>query len=332
MQSVNTEIEIGNFLSELVADVRLESDSFVATVLNLGCSFHIGRNVPHINLIKTAFLISDRADSDINVYISTDTDLFALKGSSFREIMENLHPASNRFGNYRFSADPSGNFLYFYDTDKKIGGVWISPNVSVAPEMLITPFRAMISWILESADAVILHASSFTVEGKNILLAGPSGSGKSTIAFEALIRSETVICDDAVALTRNSCFPIYSKMKLKSSLGSIKSSGAEIKCEQVGSKSVLNLRQVLNFQRNGYLPDFLLFPSLALKSRFDDLSKNEALKKIMTDSFSETLGSSIGALRLMNLVFSNVRTMTWHLDPNPSLNWEELKILVSKHD
>jgi len=332
MQSINTEIEVGNFLSELVADVRLGSDSFVATVINLGCRFHIGRNVPHVNLIKTAFLISDRADSDINVYISTDTDLFALKGSRFREIMENLHPASNRFGNYRFSADPSGNFLYFYDTDKKIGGVWISPNVSVAPEMLITPFRAMISWILESADAVILHASSFTVEGKNILLAGPSGSGKSTIAFEALIRSETVICDDAVALTRNSCFPIYSKMKLKSSIGSIKSSGAGIKCEQVGSKSVLNLRQVLNFQRNGYLPDFLLFPSLALKSRFDDLPKNEALKKIMTDSFSETLGSSIGALRLVNLALSNVRTMTWRLDPNPSLNWEELKILVSKHD
>lgn len=332
MQSNNTIIEIGNFLSKLVADVQLESEFFTATFTNLSCGFHLGRNVPHVNLIKTAFLKSEQADCDINIFVSTDTDFFPPRDSKFPEIIQRLHPATNRFGDYRFSADPSGNFLYFYDIDKKIGGVWISPKVSGTPEMLITPFRALISWIMEDAEAVILHASSFTVAGKNILLAGPSGSGKSTIAFEALVSSESVICDDAVAMTRNNCFPIYSKMKLKSSVDSIKTAGTEVKCEQVGSKSVLDLTQVLNFQLSGYLPDFLLFPSLALKSKFDDLPKNEALKRIITDSYSETLGSSIGALRLMNQAFSNVRTIAWRLDPNPIVNWEELKSLASKHD
>jgi len=330
MQSNSFEIDIGNFLNELVADVKFVSESFEATFLNFGCNFHVGRNIPHLNLIKTAFLNSGSALREIDIYLSTDTDSFTLQDSNLLKILQDLHPSTNRFGSYRFSADPSGNFLYLYDTRKKVGGVWISPNVSEVPEMLITPFRALISWILESAGAVILHASSFTLGGRNILLAGPSGSGKSTIAFEALERLETVMCDDAIALTNSGCFPIYSKMKLKSFVESIKVSGSKIDCEQVGSKSVLNLTDVSSFQRNGYLPDLLLFPSLALKSKFDDLPSSEALKKIMTDSFSETLGSSIGALQLMNSVISNVRTIDWHLGPDPSLNWEELEALVLK--
>lgn len=330
MQSISVESEIGLFLNGLIADVQQESKKIEATFLNLGCNFYIGKSVPHPDLIESAFLNSHRGSGEINIYLSTDTDSFKLSSSKFLRVIQDLHPTINRFGGYRFSADPSGNFLYFYSRAQKIGGVWISPSVSEVPEMLITPFRTLISWILEEVGGVILHASSFTLNGKSILLAGPSGSGKSTIAFEALSQSENVICDDAIALTSAGCFPIYSKMKMKSHLDLIEISGSQLTCEQVGSKSVINLTQISSFQQVGYLADFLLFPSLNSQSVFDEISTGEAIKRIMADSFSETLGAPLGALRLINQALSKVRTMNWRLAPDPKLNWEKLKAQVSK--
>ena len=331
MQTNNIRNEISNFLSELVADVKLESEFFLASILNLTCRFHFGRNIPHLDLIKTAFLRSDLEDCDIEIFISTDTDLFTFKTTKFQELVKSLHPSTNRFDNFRFSADPSGNFLYFYDVVNKIGGVWLSPNLSTFPEMLITPFRALISWIIESEGAVVLHASSFTLGEHNIILSGPSGSGKSTIAFEALARSEMVICDDALALTSTHCFPIYTKMKLKSLTDSISVAGKKLQCEQVGSKSVLNLTSVVGFQPRGYHPDYILFPSMAFNSNFLDLSKSDAIKKVVTDSFSETLGSPLGALKLIKSALSNVNTLDWQLEPDPTKNWEELRALVGNN-
>jgi hypothetical protein len=330
MQSISIESEIGLFLQSLIVNVQQDSEKIEVTFLNLGCNFHIGSSVPHSDLIKSAFLNSHCGSSEINIYLSSDTDSFKLSRSKLLEVIQNLHPTINRFGDYRFSADPSGNFLYFYNGTQKIGGVWIAPSVSEMPEMLITPFRTLISWILEEVGGVILHASSFTLDGKSVLLAGPSGSGKSTIAFEALSQSENVICDDAIALTSAGCFPIYSKMKMKSNLESIEVSGSQLTCEQVGSKSVINLTQISNFQQVGYLPNFLLFPSLNSESAFDEISTGEAMKKIMTDSFSETLGAPLGALRLIYQALSKVRTLNWRLAPDSKLNWEELKAQVSK--
>jgi hypothetical protein len=330
MQNHSVEAEVGRFLNKLMADVQKKSETFEASFLNVGCKFHIGNNVPHKNLIKTAFLPSYSTAREVNVYLSTSTDSIGITDFSSLEVINDLHPVENRFGNYRFSADPSGNFLYFYNMAEKIGGIWISPSVMLAPEMLITPFRTLISWLLEEDGGVILHASSFTLGGRKILLVGPSGSGKSTIAFEALARSEIVICDDAIALTSTGCFPIYTKMKMKSYVDLIEVSGSHIKCEQVGSKSVLDLKKVLNYAQIGYLPDLLLFPSLASKSEFVHISTSEALKKIMIDSFSETLGAPIGALRLINSVLSQIQAINWKLDPEPSLNWDELKAKVSQ--
>jgi hypothetical protein len=330
IQIHSAEEEVGLFLNKLVGDVQKKSETFEASFLNVGCNFHIGSNVPHKNLIKTAFLSSHSTAKEVNVYLSTSTDSIGITDFSSLEVINDLHPVENRFGKYRFSADPSGNFLYFYNSVEKIGGIWISPSVMLAPEMLITPFRTLISWLLEEDGGVILHAASFTLGGRKILLVGPSGSGKSTIAFEALARSEIVICDDAIALTSTGCFPIYTKMKMKSYVDLIEVSGSKIKCEQVGSKSVLDLKKVLNHAQSGYLPDLLLFPSLASKSEFAHISSSEALKKIMIDSFSETLGAPIGALRLINSVLTKIQAINWQLDPEPSLNWDELKAKVSK--
>jgi hypothetical protein len=330
MQNHSVEAEVGRFFNKLVADVQKKSETFEVSFLNIGCKFHIGSNVPHKNLIRTAFLPSHSTAKEVNIYLSTSTDSIGITDFSSLEVINDLHPVENRFGKYRFSADPSGNFLYFYNSAVKIGGIWISPSVMMAPEMLITPFRTLISWLLEEDGGVILHASSFTLDARKILLVGPSGSGKSTIAFEALVRSEIVICDDAIALTNTGCFPIYTKMKMKSHVDLIEESGSQIKCEQVGSKSVLDLKKILNYAPIGYLPDLLLFPSLASKSEFIHISTSEALKKIITDSFSETLGTPIGALRLINSMLSQIQAINWKLDPEPSLNWDELKAKVSK--
>lgn len=330
MRKIDIEEEVGNFLSQLIAEVQLEHIKFQTTLLNTGCSFYLGKSVPHKNLISTAFLNESLHDHEINIYISSSTNTFNLATSRIGEIVNQLHPTLNKHGEYRFSSDPSGKFVYVYSTLKKTGGIWVSPTVNESPEMLITPFRTLVSWILEEEGGVILHASSFTVNGRNILLTGPSGSGKSTIAFEALTHSEEVMCDDAIALTSMGCFPIYGKMKMKSVVDSIEISGSQFKCEQVGSKSVLNLTQFSAFRKNWIRPDFLIFPSLSFKSEFIEISMNETIKKIVNDSFSETLGSPIGALKLINASLSEVRKFNWGLDPDPNLNWEELKMQVSR--
>ena len=328
MQEVNLEAEVGLFLQELISEVQQEYHKFQSTFLNKGCNFYIGKGVPHPGLISTAFFNETLPNSEFSIYISTETSTFSLAGLNISQVMRQFHPATNRFGDYRFSLDPSGKFIYVYNIPAKIGAVWISPSVSEAPEMLITPFRTLVAWILEEDGGVILHAASFTVEGVNTLLAGPSGSGKSTIAFEALSHSETVICDDAIALTINGFFPIYRKMKMKSFVDFIEVSGSKFKCEKVGNKSVLDLNQVTTFPSNGYLPDFLLFPSLNFESEFVEISMLEALKRLITDSFTETLGSSVGALRLIKTSLSKTKMYEWKLDPNPILNWEELELQV----
>lgn len=330
MHKIDINAEVGRFLNQLIAEVQLEYKTFQATFLNIECSFYLGKSVPRTDLISTAFLNEPPGDGEISIYVSSNSHTFSLANSRVIEFIKELHPITNNFGDYRFSADPSGKFVYVYSRVEKVGAVWISPSINEAPEMLITPFRTLISWILEGIGGIILHASSFTVSGQNVLLAGPSGSGKSTIAFEALSHSEEVICDDAITLTINGCFPIYGKMKMKSVVDSIEISGSQFKCERVGTKSTLNLSQVSNFRKIGYRPDFLLFPSLSLKSEFVEISMNETLKKIVTDSFSETLGSPIGALRLINSSLSNTRKLDWKLDSDPNLNWEELKMQVTK--
>jgi len=330
MQKIDIQEEVGNFLSQLITEVQLEHKTFQTTLLNKGCGFYLGKSVPHKDLISTAFLNESVHNPEISIYISSNTDTFSLATSRVGEIVNQLHPTMNKYGDYRFSSDPSGKFVYVYSALKKTGGVWVSPTVNESPEMLITPFRTLVSWILEEQGGVILHASSFTVSGRNILLAGPSGSGKSTIAFEALTHSENVMCDDAIALTSMGCFPIYGKMKMKSVVDSIEISGSQFKCEQVGAKSVLNLSEVSAFRKNWKRPDFLMFPSLSLKSEFVEISMNETLKKIVTDSFSETLGSPIGALKLINSSLFETRKFSWKLDPDPNLNWEGLKMQVSR--
>jgi len=330
MRKINFNTEVVKFLNQLVNEVQLENKKFQANFLNTKCIFYLGKSVPHPDLISTAFLNEEPDNAEISIYVSSNSHTFSLANCRILELIKDLHPITNKFGNYRFSLDPSGNFVYVYSRIEKIGAVWISPTVYNTPEMLITPFRTLISWVLEEMGGIILHASSFTVNSQNVLLAGPSGSGKSTIAFEALTHSEAVICDDAIALTLDGCFPIYGKLKMKSIVDSIEIAGSQFRCERVGTKSILNLSQVSNLPKYWYRPDFLLFPSLSTKSEFVEISLNETIKNLISDSSSETLGTPIGALKLIHTSLNDTRMFNWKLDPDPNLNWKELNRLVTK--
>ena len=280
-------------------------------------------NLPGIELINSALLPSTDIPTE-HIYLWSSESVTSLEEIPGYHSIQRLHPSESEFEDFRVACDPSGLFIYVFNTITREGAVWLSPLLRSQPEPLITPFRALLSWIIQADHGQILHGAAFDFQGFGVLLSGPSGSGKSVITHRALAAGSPILADDAILLIGGTAYPIYTKMKLKEELPAELHQYLNATPEIVGSKSTLNLSAL----GSRFLPkmsaDYLLFPSVTQVSLLTKLATMIAIKKILIDSSSETLGSGAGTLRSLMSTLSKSQCYEWQLVSDVEENWTQL--------
>jgi hypothetical protein len=167
-------------------------------------------------LIREAFIpsISSSTVADIEVWNSS-TGIKIPDQFWAREIKEQVFEVQGlQDSNYRIAFDRDQGFVYVFDKSNRRGAVWTREIHELHLGSFITPFRLLLSWVANSFDAEIVHASAVEVDGKGILINGPSGSGKSTLAIKAALSGGKILGDDVILISNNRLFAVYSRCKL----------------------------------------------------------------------------------------------------------------------
>lgn len=150
--------------------------------------------------------------------------------SSFPDILPNFtwaeeHIYSNLVIDYQFTQpyrvlfDRGQGMISVFNTETRVGGIWMRDHSQLDPRCFVSPFRTLMSWIAETFNSEIIHASGIEVEGRGVLISGPSGSGKSSLAIFAALEGYGIISDDAVLYENGYLYPIYSRAKVEKNNG-----------------------------------------------------------------------------------------------------------------
>lgn len=111
---------------------------------------------------------------------------------------------------------PDGTDFYIDSESRTIWASWLEPwAIEDMATYLLGP---IIGYVLRRLGRLVLHASSFTVNGRAIAILGSAGAGKSTTAAAFAQRNLPILADDVTALEeRGSLFwaaPSYGHLRL----------------------------------------------------------------------------------------------------------------------
>jgi hypothetical protein len=104
--------------------------------------------------------------------------------------------------------------IYFLDTINKQGIILLRETNFLDTRSYVTPFRLMVSWIVDDIGGEIIHASAISENGRALVISGEKGSGKSTLALASVITGGEIISDDAVIIIDKRIFAIYTRAKI----------------------------------------------------------------------------------------------------------------------
>lgn len=300
--------------------------------LGLRCVALISQpHLPGLDLINSALLPSTDIPTE-HIYLWSSESVTSLEEIPGYQLIQRLHPSESEFDDFRVACDPSGLFIYVFNAKSREGAVWISPLLGNQPEPLITPFRALLSWIIQADHGQILHGAAFDFHGYGVLLSGPSGSGKSVITHRALVAGSEILADDAILLIGGMAYPVYTKMKLKDELPPELLQTLNSAPEMVGTKSTLNLFTLGERFLPQMAANYLLFPTVTQNSTLTKVATMTAVKKILIDSSSETLGSGAGTLKALMSTLSKSQCYEWQLVTDVEENWTQLLTIFPKSD
>ena len=195
---------------------------------------------------------------------------------------------------FRIAVDRHQGFIYVFDKDNQRGSIWIKEIHELYLGSFITPFRLMISWMANTFNSEIVHASAIEIDGKGILLNGASGSGKSTVAIFAALSGHKILADDVVLIHANELYAIYSRCKLikndiSPNVDHLKIHPAE---DFDASKQIIKLS---SFNGNFIMKtkfDALVFPIIANMDVYKEINSMVALRLFAPNSLAELFGGN----------------------------------------
>lgn len=193
---------------------------------------------------------------------------------------------------YRVLFDRGQGMISVLNLQNGQGAIWMRDHSQLDPRCFVSPFRTIISWIADTFNAEIVHASGIDIEGKGILISGPSGSGKSSLSIYAANRGFGILSDDAVLFEKGILYPVYSRAKIEidnrfiafDKLNTFKLENSP------SSKRILPLSEFGdNFVNNVRMYAFL-FPHISGNSSIRSLNVTEASDNLIKHSLRELFG------------------------------------------
>lgn len=247
------------------------------------------------SMIEHAFIKNDVGG------ISPEFELYVWD-SSFPDLLPDFSWATNHiYSNqvidfeltkpYLVLFDRGQGMISVYDTESKTGAVWMRDHSQLDLRCFVSPFRTMLSWMANSFDSEILHASSIVMNGQGILFSGASGSGKSTLALYAALNGFGIIGDDAALFEGGSLYSIYSRAKLNKDNSLLDTSTIEKEVfPNFSGKEIINLSEFgENFIHKANMGSFV-FPVIVDMSHLSLINHDVAAKYLIGHSLREVFG------------------------------------------
>jgi hypothetical protein len=248
------------------------------------------------SLVFDAFIEAKKSNADgsfsIHVWDSSFPDILPDFTWAEQYIFSNQVIPAEVSAPYRILFDRGQGMISVLNLESGQGAIWMRDHSQLDPRCFVSPFRTIISWIADTFNAEIVHASGIDIGGKGILISGPSGSGKSSLSIHAVKRGYGIISDDAVLFENGMLYPIYSRAKVEIenkfvSLDNLKTFKLE---NSPSGKRILPLSEFgKNFVKNVQMHSFI-FPQISGKSSIRSLNLNEASNYLIEHSLRELFG------------------------------------------
>lgn len=248
------------------------------------------------SLIFDAFIESNRSNIEssfsIHVWDSSFPDILPDFTWAEQYIYSNQVIPIEVTAPFRVLFDRGQGMISVLNLDSGQGAVWMRDHSQLDPRCFVSPFRTIISWIADTFNAEVVHASGIEVDGKGILISGPSGSGKSSLSIHAVKLGYKILSDDAVLFEKGMLFPIYSRAKVEmdnkyislDKLNTFKLEGSPT------SKRILPLSEFgENFAKSVQMHSFI-FPHISGMSSIRGVQVNEASNFLIEHSLRELFG------------------------------------------
>jgi hypothetical protein len=170
------------------------------------------------DLILGAFL--DSADEFPPYRISV---LMLQDFETFCKYLQVLYPASqlekpldfSLTAPFRIFISISQGQVYIFNASSREGYIFLRKSKSLDYRSYVTPFRLMLSWIINELGGELVHASAICRDNEVIVISGGKGSGKSTLALTSGLNGGEVLSDDALVLIESCAYAVYSRAKIE---------------------------------------------------------------------------------------------------------------------
>ena len=236
---------------------------------------------------------------------------------------------------YKIFFDKNTGLFYLFDTRSQTGVVYIRRPSETDLRGMITPFRLMWSWIANSSNASIVHASAVSTELGTVLLAGASGSGKSTMAVNLALAGNHLISDDCTWIQDGICYPVFDRAKIKknSELSQeIVDRGVRLKGfeTEIDSKAFF---QVSQFNRRETIPSevaHIFFPVIWPGLSDLKLSHRSAFERLELDSGREVFQNGARSKVFIAQICKEIPASILWVSPNWTDNIERVYAILER--
>lgn len=211
---------------QLALDDFLDSHNLIQTDNCYTKTITIGETCAKLNLYFRGYLSEmilgaflhrdeDNAPYQISIYLISDFEVLLSHLQKHLPPMQIEKPFEFRITfPYKVFLCRSQGQIYVFDTSKSKGYIFLNKISSLDLRSYVTPFRLMMSWIVNEVGGELIHASAISQNGRVLVISGEKGSGKSTLALASGLYGSDILSDDAVAIIGERAYAIYSRAKI----------------------------------------------------------------------------------------------------------------------
>ena len=234
---------------------------------------------------------------------------------------------------YRIFIDKNTGSIYLFDTIWERGVICLRRSSEIDLRGMITPFRLMWSWIANSSNASVIHASAVTTKHGAVLFAGASGCGKSTTAINLAMAGNHLISDDCVWIQDGKSYPVFDRAKIKkgSDLSRrIHERGIAVRWFETEGDSKAFF-QVSELNRTGTNPTdvaHIFFPVIWPSMSDLAISSKSAFDRLETDSGREVFQNGLRSKVIIAQMCKGTPSSILWLSPNSADNIERIYAIL----
>lgn len=194
---------------------------------------------------------------------------------------------------YRVFLDRQVGIAYAFDPRAGRAAVWIRRERELDLRSFITPFRVLLSWMADTFDAEVVHASAAVVDGRGLVMSGASGSGKSTLAIGLGLAGQPMVSDDCVLVHGSTMHAVFARAKLDAAAVDLVG-GHDLPLHQLPRTPRAKGFVQVDALGAGFTPEHPLhswgFPALGRQPGHYSLAPRRAYRMLATDSMREVFG------------------------------------------